>query len=323
MPKKYDPDRSPIESVVIEYDPKRLKLLELNARYMRHETFKRLSDNIEKDGDLTQIPFCAIYKYFSDEDEIPLDSLGDPVIEVLSGNHRVKAAIDAKLETIKIQVTYQPLSKSRRYAIQLSHNEVSGDDDPAILKEIYESIHDVEWQMYTGLTDEKLALLDDIQIGSIGEANLLYTNVGMMFLPHEAEMISEVWEIAERETKGQKHTWLVDMEDYNNALDSIELACQANNIKNTALGLLIVLEVFSRHISDLKNGWMKDNELRDGFDAGSKVPVATLINDIGIPADDGLLLERAINKLVGTGEIDSDDRNKAIGILAKNFLGET
>ena len=34
----------------IEIDPKEIKLLDLNARYMRHEEFKQLVDNIRRDG---------------------------------------------------------------------------------------------------------------------------------------------------------------------------------------------------------------------------------------------------------------------------------
>ena len=35
------------EYLSIEIDPKEIKLLDLNARYMRHEEFKQLVDNIQ------------------------------------------------------------------------------------------------------------------------------------------------------------------------------------------------------------------------------------------------------------------------------------
>lgn len=68
----------------LEIDPKEIKLLNLNARYMRHEEFKQLVDNIRRDGQLTSTPFLCREpngKYLC-----------------LSGNHRTKAAIEAGLE---------------------------------------------------------------------------------------------------------------------------------------------------------------------------------------------------------------------------------
>ena len=55
-----------MQTKIITTDPKRIRLLELNARFMRHETFARLVANIKKDGDLTQTPFGAIVGYYSE-----------------------------------------------------------------------------------------------------------------------------------------------------------------------------------------------------------------------------------------------------------------
>lgn len=46
-------DLQPIKTRIVRIDPSKLKLLELNARYMRHETFSRLVENIRQDGGLT------------------------------------------------------------------------------------------------------------------------------------------------------------------------------------------------------------------------------------------------------------------------------
>lgn len=65
-------------------DPKALKLLERNARFMRQETYARLVDNVRRDGRLTSVPFAIREP--------------DGRYLVLSGNHRTMAAIDAGLE---------------------------------------------------------------------------------------------------------------------------------------------------------------------------------------------------------------------------------
>lgn len=44
----------------MEIDPKEIVLLEENARYMTHEEFNRLVDNVRRDGQLSSAPFCAL-----------------------------------------------------------------------------------------------------------------------------------------------------------------------------------------------------------------------------------------------------------------------
>ena len=45
-----------INTKIIEIDPRELKLLKMNARFMRHEEFQRLVANIKRDGQLTSAP---------------------------------------------------------------------------------------------------------------------------------------------------------------------------------------------------------------------------------------------------------------------------
>lgn len=45
-----------INTKIIEIDPRELKLLKMNARFMRHEEFQRLVANIKRDGQLTLGP---------------------------------------------------------------------------------------------------------------------------------------------------------------------------------------------------------------------------------------------------------------------------
>ena len=64
---------SEITTYVQRMDPKELKLVDVNARFMRHETIQRLIANLRADGELTQIPFAV-------KDD-------DGSYTVLSGNH--------------------------------------------------------------------------------------------------------------------------------------------------------------------------------------------------------------------------------------------
>lgn len=52
-------------------------------------------------------------------------------VEVLSGNHRVQASVEAGIERILVMIIEEDLTRSQAVAIQLSHNALVGEDDPA------------------------------------------------------------------------------------------------------------------------------------------------------------------------------------------------
>ena len=106
-----------IESRIVKARLRDLKLLEKNARYMTPQEFALLVDNIKRDGKLTSTP--VVYRG-----------------EVLSGNHRVRAAIKAGIEEADVIDILSELSEERRLAIQLSQNAINGKDDETLLKAI-------------------------------------------------------------------------------------------------------------------------------------------------------------------------------------------
>ena len=99
-------------------DPRKLKLLEQNAHFMRHETFQRLVSNMQEDGASTSTPF--VWRRHDDTTRQPLLPPDDPdAYEVLSGNHSVKSAVAAGLETIHVLYTddYLPPDRRRHHAL--------------------------------------------------------------------------------------------------------------------------------------------------------------------------------------------------------------
>lgn len=72
---------------IIEIHSRKLKLLKLNARYMRHKEYQKLVANIEHNGQLTSAPFGC-----KDENSYL----------VLSENHCTWAAIAACFEAISM-----------------------------------------------------------------------------------------------------------------------------------------------------------------------------------------------------------------------------
>ncbi|MDI3421763.1 hypothetical protein [Streptomyces luteolus] len=111
-------------------------------------------------------------------------------------NHRTKAAIDADLQRIWWMEITKPLPLQRQIALQLSHNAITGEDDPATLKALYDELEDVSMRLYSGLDDKTLELLDEVSVPSLAEANLDFATVQIVFLPDEKEAAEQALEAA-------------------------------------------------------------------------------------------------------------------------------
>lgn len=304
-----------LKIAIREIDPRKLKLLDLNARFMRHETFMRLTENMRADGASTQTPF--IWLRHDDTTQQPLASPDDDnAYEVLSGNHRVKAAIAADLPTIFVLHCDHYLTPERRKAIQLSHNAIAGEDDPAILKTVYESIQDVGMRMYTGLDDKILQLIEKVNVASIAEASLQFQTVSMSFLPHEVEAVNEVWEQVKKQVAGSKANWLMRWADYDKALDALEATSTAAGVKNTATAFMLILEIFSRHLDELRTLYLDADELP--VQASRPVPIASVLEDTFVRADVAATLNKSLQKMISRNEAVS--RGDALAKLAKLYL---
>jgi hypothetical protein len=158
--------------------PKEIKLLDKNARYMSHEMFENLVSNIKKDGALTSLPLC--YRE------------GDGRLIVLSGNHRVQAAVHAGLKRILILLIDKELTRQEQVAIQLSHNAIEGKDDLVILKELWDEIGEIDLKLYAGLDSETIKELEKMEFTTISEATPDFKQMIMLFLPEEVTELKKV-----------------------------------------------------------------------------------------------------------------------------------
>ncbi len=122
-----------------------LKVLEKNAHYLEKNYFDTLVANIKRDGCLTSLP--VVYDQ---------DNPG----EILSGNHRVKAALKAGIVEAEVIVIKSELSADQKTGVILSHNSIKGKDDPNVLKELYDSIVSLDFKAYSGLTDDAFKVPD-------------------------------------------------------------------------------------------------------------------------------------------------------------------
>jgi hypothetical protein len=289
---------------MVQGDPRTLTLLDVNARYLPHEQFRQLVANIKRDGHLTSTPLV-----WNDADTGRLI--------VLSGNHRTLAAIEAGLPQIWWMQIDEPLPRQRQIALQLSHNAIAGQDDPAILKELYDELESVEWRQYTGLDDKTLDLLEKVDVASLGEANLDFASVQLMFLPDELERAQAAFDAA-RSTASADQRWVAGLEQYEPVLDALETSRGAYKIGNSATALGVILSVFERHLGELAEGW---------FDAASgeptrngAAPLETVFGVREIPVETAAAIRAVIDRLVQQGTVPEGEPWRSLDVLTREIV---
>jgi hypothetical protein len=283
-------------------DPRTIKLLDVNARFMKHEQYQQLVRNVRRDGDLTSVPLCWI--------------MPDGRLEVLSGNHRTLAAIDADLAEIDVKVLLDPIPDKQRIAIQISHNSIEGEDDPATLKQLYDSLDDIDLRAYSGVDDRTLDLLQQVDVGSLADVNLDYSTVQIVFLPPELMTVKEVLDDAKKSAPADER-WVATLSQHTRLLDALGEARDSFNIGNIATAFAIILGIYEQHRDDLREGYIgPDGEAtHKGW-----APLTTLLGRGTIPAAAAAVVNRAIQAMVGREEIPADKPWQALEYWAADYL---
>lgn len=209
-------------------NPGELNLLDKNARYMKAEQFQALVENVKKDGNLSSLPLC--YR-----------ENGGKLL-VLSGNHRTMAARHAGLEQILVMVVADEKTDDEKLGIQLSHNAICGQDDLVILKELWESIQNVQARLYAGLDSETIKSLEGIKFAAISEQRLQYKLANFMFLPEEIEDLDQLLKETAVAFAGDV-VYLAHLNTFDAFFDLVVKIKKRCQIKNSAAAFLKLLEL--------------------------------------------------------------------------------
>ena len=286
-------------------DPKSLKLLELNARFFRHEQYQQLVNNLRRDEALTSTPF--VWHDVTTGDRI-----------VLSGNHRTKASIEAGIEEITWLETSDPLTESQRLAIQISHNSIAGEDDLSILKTLYEKIDDLDLRQYAGIDDATLELLADLDSPSLGEANLSFQTLAIVFLPDDLKEAQDVLRDALALASSSDAVWVAALRQYDQTMAALDLASKSHDVTNVATAFGLILESFKDHASELVDGWY-DRDTGEPKHHGM-APLLTLFHTDAVPTKAAAVVEKALQQAVARGDVPAEHRYKALEQWAQTYL---
>lgn len=288
---------------LVRRDPRLLTRLQVNAHYQTKEEFDRLVDNIKADGCLTSVPLIYSGGEYDEEREL-----------VVSGNHRCDAAVAAGLTEIDVMLIEDAQTKDQLIARQLSHNAITGKDDPATLQQLYDQIDDVDWRAYSGLDDDQLKLLAEVSPEGLSEANLDFATVSLIFLPPELEAAREAFDQARL---GQNESWLAARADYEQTLNTLASTHAAHKVGNVATALHAILAITENHIGDLKDGYQAPDG--ESLHTGS-VGLETVLGSRHLPATAAATINKAIAAAEGRGEIDPGKGWRLLERLAGEYL---
>lgn len=217
-----------IQTKTYKADLTKLKFLDGNPRYMTPAQFKRLVANLEHDGVLTSAPL--IYKG-----------------EVISGNHRVQAAIKAGItEADVIEITSE-LTNAQKKAIALSHNSISGQDNLSLLQEYYDDL-DSFLKEYSGLTDDVFKV-DELDMSSITVGAPKYQQLNILFLPEECEIFIDA--IKQIGKKQNALNLFASMDDFDSFFDSVTKTKKVMNAHNSALALRVMAQLALQKLDEI------------------------------------------------------------------------
>lgn len=135
-------------------------------------------------------------------------------------------------------------------SIQLSHNAITGQDDPNILGRLYESLS-LQYKAYSGLTDDSFNVLEKLDIDSLSLGTPKYEEITLLFLPSEKEVFQKAVEIIDK-SKATKTIHLAHYEEFGRLFDALVLVKERNNVFNSAVALRDLVDLALERLEQLK-----------------------------------------------------------------------
>ena len=208
-------------------------LAQVNARFMEKETLDRLSNNIKRDGALSQIPFA---------------NWDGGRFVICSGNNRVKAALRAG-QTHGLLLYAENMEDDRFRAIQLSHNALVGKDDQEILRQIFKEIKDLDLVEYSGIDESVFKDCDPPAMPTINDDDLQVRELTLQFFPAERVEADSVIEKLQKVKIDPDDQLLVGfhLEEMIEVMTQVQ---KATKIKNTTVAFIKMMAICKDWLED-------------------------------------------------------------------------
>lgn len=200
-------NRKNIEKQQLEYEIKELNFrdiqeTELNAQEMSESDFKRLVDNLRHDGCLTSVPLVCV------------DETGK--YTCISGHHRIRAAIKAGINSANCMVL-KNIDKSTRLRLQLSHNDIHGEQNKDIVAILLNQLNDLDIKLVN--TKDIEEIVEQTKEIIVDVPNFQYINICLVEQSRK-DLVDMILSLE----KSKDENWLIEKEQYNDVKDLLTYA---------------------------------------------------------------------------------------------------
>ena len=272
-----------------------LREQDINARIMKNEMQRQLTDNIKKRGQLESLPFCALTQ-------------NETRIEIISGHHRIRSAKEAGLEYIFVILDVSGLNRSKITAKQIAHNAISGFDDQSTLKELAKMLDDVDdmIESYAGkdILKEPDAELDKYLSPTV---KFDWKNVMLMFLPHQ---IADLNKLAEATAKlSPVYIGLSDIEEYKPFIESLAKYQNFADVKNVGAAVHSMTKLALSAMNEA--GYTESIQW---------VQLSSIFGAAAVSKETSETIMAAVKKMIEEGLIDSKNKLEFLKILSEKYL---
>lgn len=268
---------------------------DINARIMKNEMQRQLTDNIKKRGQLESLPFCALTE-------------DGNRIEIISGHHRIRSGKDAGIKEFFVILDVSGLNRSKIVAKQIAHNAISGFDDQSTLKELAKMLEDVDdmIESYAGkdILEEPEAELEKYLSPTV---DFDWKNLTFTFLPHQIADLQKL--IDALESTKPDFLGVADIEQYKPFLETLTKYQQFANVKNTGAAIHAMIKCTEQMFENI--GYTEDSEW---------VQLTSIFGSGAVPAEAAEIIQEAVKKMADEGVIGSKNKWQAIEYLAAEYL---
>lgn len=273
---------------------------DVNARSMPPKMFERLQATIGRDGRLEALPLAA--------------QLGDN-LELISGHHRVRAARAAGVPEIHVLVDVTGLTKDQIAAKQLAHNSISGHDEEQLVKQIFETIRDVDARLEAFIDPAALELptVEKVSLPNL-DLQLDYRTTLITFLPSQEQKFEKACEqVLEQVDLERDKLYIADKEMYARWKATMRRLGKEYDARSLSTVLMRLIEA----AASLLNIEGTDP---DQIDPEEWIPLADIFSGAVVPPDVADLLRTAVEKMQKRNEITGKAKWRAIELWAADYL---
>ncbi len=265
-----------------------LREQDVNARNQDKTMFERLTATIKRDGRLESLPFVAkTAKGF----------------EIVSGHHRVRAAIAAQHPAVICLVDVTGLTEDQIKAKQLAHNSIQGKDNAQLVAQIFKEIKDAEAKLEAFVDQSVDAPLVKVQIEDVN-ITMDFRMVSIVFLPTEAAR----WKAVAEQIKGlQQELWLAEMAHF-------------EPFQKLAKGISAEYEIRAMGTILSKVGELALQAMGQGVQDGERISLRDLFRTAYVPKEAGQVIRKALMAMQTDGVITEKNLWQALEYLCADYL---